>query len=96
MIKKDQYGLGAAIGIVIPAILFGLILLMNFFLIETGISEYYLDSPTHVLISIFGNLLPIRYYFVTLKADKTGRGVLFVTFVLTILFFAFRSELFHL
>ncbi|MCD4735474.1 MAG: hypothetical protein K8R53_05490 [Bacteroidales bacterium] len=87
MFKKDHYILGLIIGIFVPAILSGLILLVNYFLVLTGISKLYLDLQTHILMSIFGNLFPIRYYFVNLKFDKTGRGILIVTFVLTILFF---------
>jgi hypothetical protein len=41
-----------------------------------------------VLIAAAFNLFPLRYYLVTLHFDKTGRGILAMTFVLVIGFFA--------
>jgi hypothetical protein len=93
MLKKDHYIFGLAIGIAVPVVLFGFIYLMNFLLVKIDIAKFYLELQTHVLISLFGNLLPIRYYFVNLKFDKTGRGVLFITFILVLVFFAFKDIL---
>jgi len=91
MLKKDHYIFGLVVGILAPALLYGLILGMNFLLLKMGVAEFYLDTDTQVLVSLFGNLLPIRYYFVNLRYDKTGRGVLLVTFVLVLVFFAFKE-----
>lgn len=96
MIKKDHYVFGVAVGILVPIILFGFIFLINFLLIVIDVAKFYLDLQTHVLISLFGNLLPIRYYFVNLKFDKTGRGVLLVTFVMVFIFFGLKDLLFNL
>ena len=93
-LKKDNYLFGLAVGILTPAALFGLIYAMNFFLLVIGVAKFYLDLENHLLVSVFGNLLPIRYYFVNLKFDKTGRGVLLVTFVVILLFFAFKDVIF--
>jgi len=93
MIRKDNYLFGAMTGFLIPLALFGLILIINFVLIQIGIVDSYLDRKIHLLISMTGNLLPIRYYFVSLKLDKTGRGVLLITFILFMLFFAFKDKL---
>jgi len=65
-------------------------------LLKIEVAEFYLDLQTHVLVSLFGNLFPIRYYFVNLKFDKTGRGVLLVTFVLVLIFFGLKGFLFNL
>jgi hypothetical protein len=94
MLKKDHYAFGLVVGFLTPAILFGLIYAMNVFLILIGVAKFRLDLETHILTSIFGNLLPIRYYFVNLKYDKTGRGVLLITFVVVLLFFAFKDLIF--
>jgi len=94
ILKKDHYLFGLAIGILTPVALFGLIYVMNLFLIRIGVAKFYLDLQTHLFISLFGNLLPIRYYFVNLKYDKTGRGVLLVTFVIVLLFFALKEQIF--
>ena len=94
MHKKDHYVFGLGIGILTPAVLYGSILVINFLLIQVGIARVYLDFQTHVFVSLFGNLLPIRYYFVTLTYDKTGRGILLVTFALVLVFFAFKDQIF--
>jgi hypothetical protein len=90
-LKKDNFILGAALGLLIPGVIFGLILLINYILVQTGITYIYFDRKIHVLISLTGNLLPIRYYFVSLKYDKTGRGVLLMTFILFMLFFVLKD-----
>jgi hypothetical protein len=96
LLQKDHYLFGLVVGVATPAILFGLILLINYFLLLIDVARFYLDLQTHVLTSIFGNLLPIRYYFVNLKFDKTGRGVLLITFVVVLLFFAFKDSILNL
>ena len=93
MLKKDHYIFGLLIGIVFPAIIFGLIFIMNLFLIKTGIAKFYLDKETHLLVSLGSNLVLLRYYFVNLKYDKTGRGILLITFALILFFFALKDKL---
>jgi len=95
MLKKDHYILGLAIGIIFPMVLFGFIYGINYILLLMGVARFRLDLQTHVFISLFGNLLPIRYYFVNLKYDKTGRGVLIVTFLIVLVFFSFNKQLFN-
>jgi hypothetical protein len=93
MLKKDHYIFGLLVGLLVPVVLFGVILTINLFLIKIGVAKFYLDRQTQILISIFANLLPIRYYFVNLTFDKTGRGVLLITFALVLFFFAFKDTL---
>jgi hypothetical protein len=90
--KKDHIIFGAVLGLFIPLVIFVLILLINYILLQAGMAQVYLDRKIHILISITGNLLPIRYYFVSLKFDKTGRGVLLVIFLLMVLFFVFKDK----
>ncbi len=96
MLKKDHYVFGLGMGILTPVVLFGLIYLINYMLLQIEVVRYYLDLQDHVLVSFFGNLLPIRYYFVNLKYDKTGRGVLLITFVLILIYFGFKEAIFNL
>ena len=93
MLKKDHYLFGVTVGILMPLSLFAVIWLMNFFLLKIHIVDNYLNMPAHILLSITGNLLPIRYYFVNLKFEKTGRSVLLITFILILSFFAFNETL---
>lgn len=96
VLKKDHYVYGLVIGILTPLLLFGLIYGINHLLLRMGVARYILDLQTHIFVSVFGNLLPIRYYFVNLKYDKTGRGVLLITFVVVLIFFAFKDSIFNL
>jgi hypothetical protein len=89
--KKDQYGLGIFIGIILPVISFVMVYLFNLALISAGIVSYFLELKSHFLVSMVINVIPIRYYFVNLKYDKTGRGLLLITFLLVMLFFALND-----
>lgn len=95
MLKKDHYVFGIAIGVLTPVLVFVLIFGINYLLLMMGVAKGYIDLQDHLLVSLFGNLIPIRYYFVNLTFDKTGRGVLLVTFVIVMLFFAFKDTLFN-
>ena len=87
MLKKDEFLIGLLIGLVLPVLAYFIIYLGGLLFQELEFSNRVPDKDTIILISIFVNLFPIRYYFVTLKYDKTGRGVLLLTFVLGILYF---------
>jgi hypothetical protein len=94
MFKKNHFVFGLGIGILIPILLFGFIWLVNFLLFQIGVAKYYFDLESHILVSFFGNLFSMRYYFINLKSEKTGRGILLVTFALVLIFFAFHKYLF--
>jgi len=79
--------LGLVIGILFPAILFGILYGISEIFAPEG-KEYLIKLPTLMLVSIFPNLFTLRYYLKKLKYDRTGRGILLVTFVYAILYFA--------
>ena len=83
--KKDDYVLGSIIGIVFPVIsafiIFIILQLFGYTDIEQYIKIY--------LLSIVINILLMRYYLQTLKCEKTGKAILFVTFILLIAFFIY-------
>ena len=85
--KKDSHTFGALSGLTIPVISYlifiGIALLVQLF-IDFNIKSIY---PALKLAAIAINLLPIRYYFVSLKYELTGRGLLLVTFVYVIVYF---------
>lgn len=93
MFRKDSFFLGTGVAIVFPIFFFGFVYLFNYLLLRMGIAQLYLEKHIHILVGISGNLLPIRIFFVNLKYDKSGRAVLFVTFILTISFFVARKHL---
>jgi hypothetical protein len=77
MLKKDSFWLGMAIGLVGPLILFGII-----YLIKIILGHMTLDKAMFVCVAL--NIVPIRYYFISAKMDRTGRGVLAMTVILII------------
>ena len=93
MIKTDNYTFGVGIGILFPVAFFGVIWLINYLLFQIEVAKYYMELQTHVLVGLAANMIPIRYYFVNLKFDKTGRGVLIVTFALILIFFGLKDYL---
>ena len=89
MLKRDNIAFGALIGLVLPAIFYGLLSLVALFL-ETGTAWTRPFEPDNMLIfALVINVIPIRLYFVNYKFDKTGRGVLLVTFLLMVVYFAY-------
>lgn len=87
--KRDNIWLGIGIALVVPAIMYFLLKLINIF---TG-EEHILQNSTMQLSAVFINLLPFRYYLVKVKADRTGRGILLVTMVLALVYFYFNIDL---
>ena len=77
MLKKDSLWLGMGIGLVLPLILFGIIYLFRMMIGQLG-----LEKAMFVCVAL--NIVPIRYYFISAKLDRTGRGVLTMTVILII------------
>ena len=87
--NKDRWSTGVAIGLILPAVVYGLVLLI---LIPHGNVEGIIYQPrpkVPALAAIFSNLFPFRYYMVNKKYDRSGRGILLVTFAMAIVFFYF-------
>ncbi len=88
-LKKDSMILGVIIGLLLPLI-FYFILNKGIFLIKEIFDlDSFISNNKLMLISIFINLFTLRYYFVTLKYEKSGRGILLVTFIYIIAYFVF-------
>jgi hypothetical protein len=89
MLKKDNMILGVGLGILLPVVVYAIIffIMSTWGAIDPTRGIYILKPSTMQLISIFSNLFIFRYYMVNLKFDKTGRGILLVTFIFAGLFF---------
>lgn len=86
-LKKDSFLLGIILGILMPAICFGILYYLNI----TFPNHQNNDQPifkltTIFIVSLIPNAIALRLYLVNLKADKTGKGILFVTFIFAIIF----------
>jgi hypothetical protein len=77
MLKKDSIWLGMAIGVLLPLALFGVIYLVKIFIGHLGITKA-------MFVSVALNIVPIRYFFISAKLEKTGSGVLAMTVILII------------
>lgn len=86
MLKKDSIVFGALIGILLPFIIYAII----FYILKLFSTVQFENNLVIELISIGLNAIPLRYYFINLKYEKTGRGILLVTFLMIILFFSIR------
>jgi hypothetical protein len=93
MLKKDNTLFGVLIGLVLPALFYGLLSLIGHFVKTGPVWARPFEPDRMMLLSIFINLLPIRLYFVSWKMEKTGRGVLLITVVLVIGYFAMKKFL---
>ena len=89
MLKRDNTILGMLLGIALPLIIYGIVYLImtQWGTIDKELGVFYLKDSTMQLIGIFANLFIFRYYLVNLKLDKTGRGILLVTFIYAGIFF---------
>jgi RsiW-degrading membrane proteinase PrsW (M82 family) len=85
-LRQDSFWMGLLLGLLIPAILFGLLELILFFLPQEIKMANVFTVQRLILISIIPNVLLLRYYLLKLKYDLTGRGILAVTFIIGIAF----------
>ena len=81
--KKDTYLWGGFIGFVLPVILFVIIYFLTNQVSQGG--SPWLENQKLIMLSVIPNIVLIRYFLVSLKADKAGRALLFSTLILIIL-----------
>jgi hypothetical protein len=77
--KRDNYATGMLVGIVLPIISYGIVWLVDQLLFS--LFHVHLTRQMHYLylLSAAINVVPIRYYMVNLKAEKSGIGTLIIT-----------------
>jgi hypothetical protein len=92
MLSRDSFPFGALLGAVAPVIFLGILYLINWLIEKIIVHQLYIKFNTLVLVSITLDLIIMRYYFVKLNYDRTGRGILVVTFVYMMLFFIFLAK----
>ncbi|MDZ4204745.1 MAG: hypothetical protein U1C46_07985 [Bacteroidales bacterium] len=89
--QHDSYLLGISVAILTTTIL--LLILMGIrMLLPDFFNSHYLRKQVLILVSIFINLFAFRYFMLSKKFDRTGRGILLAVFVMTISYFVFLYE----
>ncbi len=88
-LRTDTIWMGIILGTLLPAIAFAIFYLIGIGLDQASGKEHVLKLQTLILISVFTNLFTLRYYLIKLKYDRTGRGILLMTFILTMIYFLF-------
>ncbi len=94
-LRRDSYVVGVVIGIILPLVLFGVIYGI-YALILNGNPQMLVRNPNltknlipkFILLALIPNIFTLRYYLLKLKFDKTGRGILGVSFVWAVVFLA--------
>ncbi len=86
-LKKDNVFIGMAVAIVMAILVYGLVQLVNIAFLTDKAKLQPITESTAQLIAIVSNVFSMRYYLIKAKKDKTGRGILVVTFALAALFF---------
>jgi len=89
MLKKDNLLFGLVLGVILPIAIYGIVymIMIQWGTIDKELGIFYLKESTMQLIGVFANLFSFRYYMVTLKLDKTGRGILMATFIYAGIYF---------
>lgn len=85
-LRRDSLWMGVLIGILCPALIFGLIELIIFIIGKNFERVAVIEIQKILLLSVIPNLFILRHYLLKLKYDLTGRGILLATFLIAILF----------
>jgi hypothetical protein len=91
MFKKDSFVFGIILGILAP-FLFYIVLHLLFYFIDTLFNTgKILQESNFQFLSLIANIFLIRVYFKNLKFEKTGKGLLIVTFAFIFFFMIFKE-----
>lgn len=93
LLKKNSLILGMALAIIAPVSLYFLLSLLIVTLSDIYTNGVSLIRDHNImLISIFMNLLIFKTYIHKPPYDKTGKGVMIITFIMTAIYFIWRYK----
>jgi hypothetical protein len=81
MFKKDNFILGLLIGALLPMIVYLLLEEFAVVTLYTGKSVPRFDPASMLVLSLVANILPFRQYMQKGTYEKTGKGILLMTFI---------------
>lgn len=85
--KKNNFLFGLGTGLLTPVPVYGFFRLIDFVLQRAGIWHGLHQPHNLLLLSLAGNLVLLRIYFINLKSEKTAKGILLMTIVYVVIFF---------
>jgi len=85
---RDHFAFGLLLGLVLPTVFYFILNKLDFLVFSIFNTHLLAQHDYLFILSLAINLIVIRYYFVNLKYDKTGQGVLIVTFAIALAYFA--------
>ncbi len=90
-LKKDSYWIGIGLAAIVPVIIYFILHYTVVYFSEKLTNGIPLIQPHNViLVSIFLNLIIFYRYINKKDYDKSGRGVMIITFIYTIIYFIWR------
>ncbi|MBP6978244.1 MAG: hypothetical protein PHD61_02345 [Bacteroidales bacterium] len=92
MLNRDSFPFGVFLGAVAPAVFMGILFLLNLLIEKWVVYGTFVKFNILILVSITLDLIIMRYYFVKLGYDRTGRGILLITFIYMMSFFIFFAK----
>jgi hypothetical protein len=95
MFKKDHCLLGVVVGVLAFVATALVIVLFNYLLIIVGVVDNYFAIKELIPLSLLPNLHLMRNYFLKYKKEKSGKGVLLITFFIMGVFLFLHLK-FHL
>lgn len=85
-LNRNDGRFGLLLGFLIPALVFGLVYLIDIFFAGKAGKPYVIKDGTKLVIGVAINVILFRYYMVNRRMDKTGQGILAATFAYAIFF----------
>ncbi len=86
-LTKNNFFVGVLVALVTPVLFYGLLALVTALLVDWGVWKGFSPKENIYLLSVLVNVVLFRTYFIRLKTEKTGQGVLLTTIILILLFF---------
>jgi hypothetical protein len=91
LFKKNNIYFGILLAVAAPAVAFGILYLLDLGLVAfLNNGKEVMQQDTLVLTSIFLNLFIFLPYIRNEKYERTGRGVMLVTFIGVVVYFLFQ------
>ena len=93
--KKDSFILGGVLAAIAPAIVYYILsTLVHVLSVKYTQSIPLVTEHNIILVSVFLNMLIFTTYIHKAPYDKTGRGVMLITFIYTGIYFIWRFQQF--